>query len=288
MTLLKFLKSKVLLINLLIAGVFLLLLIWGFFRFLDVYTHHGESMTVPDMTGKSVEEVAEIVTERGLRYEITDSGYNANLPVGAVLEHNPSPYSKVKRNRRIYLTINSSEAPKVDVPVLADVSLRQAMLILESRGLKVGELIYEPDIAQNVVLRLEKNGTVLEEGSRIPQNSEVNLVLGDGLAGSEVEIPNLRGLTVREAMFVLNVSGLNLGAAVYDAAVQDSSEALIYSQNPQPNTDVKISHGEAINIFLASPGDYKQRRDRSDQWEEYDPEELEKLQNSESPGTIDF
>ena len=272
MKLLKFLISKIFLINIGIAVIIVLLSILGFFRFLDWYTHHGESMTIPDMTGQSVEEAKSFIEERGLRYEVTDSVYHPDHPEGAIVEHNPPPSAQVKRNRRIYLTINAGEPPMVEIPELVDVSLRQAMRILQSRGIKVGELIYEPDIAQNVVLGMQYQGQKIDAGKEIPQNERIDLILGDGMAGAEVEVPDLTGLTLEEAMFVLNVSGLNTGNIHYDADVEDTTNARIYSQVPAPpeeDEELNISHGEAINLYLSSSAPDESNNDHNQELDDF-------------------
>lgn len=278
MSLIKFLTSKTFLINLGLAVLLFIVAVWGLFRFFDWYTHHGESLTVPDLSGKSVEEAIELIEERGLRYRMADTVYHPEMPADAVVEHNPSPYTQVKQNRRIYLTLNTDEPPTVEVPDLKDVSLRQAMRILQSRGLKVGQLIYEPDIAENVVLAMEANGEEIKEGDEIAQNAHIDLVLGDGLAGSEVEIPDLRGLTLNEARFVLNVSGLNLGNLNYEREYEDPEGATIYRQDPPPpeDEDEKISHGEAIDLYLSkdtAPDEPTDEHDALDDMEEFIEEE---------------
>jgi hypothetical protein len=40
---------------------------------LKVYTHHGESIAIPDLRGKSESEIARILDDLDLKYQITDS-----------------------------------------------------------------------------------------------------------------------------------------------------------------------------------------------------------------------
>ena len=64
------LKKDSLLTHLLImAGVSLLLIVLLIFG-LDLYTHHGETVKVPDLRGKTLAEMQRILDDVGLEYEI--------------------------------------------------------------------------------------------------------------------------------------------------------------------------------------------------------------------------
>ncbi len=248
----KFLISRAFWVNILIFLAIVVVIFISIQFFMSKFTHHGESLTVPDFKGYTVQQLDEICNERGLRYSISDSIYKAGVPYFTVVEQSPKAHSKVKHNRRIYFTISSDKPPKVKLPNLRDVSLRQALVIIESAGLKVGELEYVPDIAQNVVLRVTKDGRELKQGSFIKKGSEINLVLGDGLSSQKRRVPDLREMPIDEAVFALKGFGFNIGAIIYDEDVKDSSEAIIYKQNPLPNPDEKLAQGEAIDIWLTT------------------------------------
>ena len=153
------------------------------------------------------------------------------------------------------------------MPDLKDVSLKQASLILESYGLKVGNLSYKPDLAKDVVLETRNEGKMITAGASLKKGSKIDLVLGDGLGQSQVEVPNLIGLTLREAKFVLDGSSLNLGAMVLDASVKkDTLDAVVYKQMPDPNDPVMrmMNIGEGVDVFLTSPQDYDSKNNNDE------------------------
>ena len=123
------------------------------FLFLRIFTRHGQALSVPDLTGYSLEEVDSLLTERNLRFHVVDSVYNTNFPRGSVTDQNPHPEFKVKENRTIFLTINAFNPEFISMPNVVGVSLRQATAIIETAGLKIGKLIYVPDIAKDNVLK---------------------------------------------------------------------------------------------------------------------------------------
>src|SRR5690242_15689223 len=133
-----FLKSRTFLINLILMVVLLFGSLYLLYNWLNNYTHHGESITVPDVRGLSEEKLIRFIEDKHLQYKIVDSLFEDGKEPGTVIEQDPKPGSKVKENRTIYLTVNSSKPPKVKMPNLVDVSFRQAEAILQTFGLRVG------------------------------------------------------------------------------------------------------------------------------------------------------
>ncbi|MBL0103947.1 MAG: PASTA domain-containing protein [Bacteroidetes bacterium] len=248
--LIPFLKSKVFFRNIGILLGLLLLVFGAVSYWLGSYTHHGESISVPDLRGQKIERLKTFLADKNLDFKVNDSLFDLEKPPGTVLEQDPAPKSKVKEGRTIYLTVNSLHPPDVKMPDLADVSLRQAEAILQSFGLRVGQLSYKPDLAKNAVLDQRYKGTSVRPGKSIPKGSEIDLVLGDGVGSVEVPVPDLSGQTYGEALFVLKGSSLNVGMVHFDPGVRDSTRAVIYKQIPEASDNATINQGEAIEIYL--------------------------------------
>jgi eukaryotic-like serine/threonine-protein kinase len=241
---------KVVSANLLAIVIIVVLLLTGVSLVLNNVTRHGESLTVPDITGLRVEDAEKILIAKKLKVMITDSLFFEDKPKNSVLDQNPSPQSKVKEGRVVYITINSTKAPLVNMPNLIDVSYRQAQVMLQSVGLKPGQLIYKPDIAKNVVLeQLLANQNVVP-GEKIPKGSTIDLVLGDGLGQGDVPLPDLMGMTLDEARNLLASSSLGLGSVVYQGAIKDSATAVVVRQNPAYAEGVMVGTGQPIDLFL--------------------------------------
>lgn len=247
----KFLSSKIFLINFAIAMVVLFLVFSFTYKWLDAYTNHGSTVTIPDLRGLKISDVKPFLKDKALQFKIADSSvFDLVKPPGTVIEQDPSPNEKAKENRTIYLTITKTVPPTVKMPNLVDVSYRQAESILNSYGLKAGHTTYKPDLCKNCVLSCEINGTPLKTGDELKKGSVIDLVLGDGFGNTKVSVPQLYGLALDEAMFVLKGSSLNAGAIIFDATVRDSTKAVVYKQNPAYGDSAEVSQGEAIDIFL--------------------------------------
>jgi len=247
----EFLKSKIFLINLVVAAI-LLVTTFGFtYRWLSSYTRHGSSVSVPDLKGMQIGKLDEFLKNKNLRYKIADSTFfDLTKPPGTIIEQDPRPNEKVKEHRTIYLSIIRSTPPGVKIPDLEDNSLRQAEAILRSYGLIRGQLIYKPDLAKNAVLEMQIKGRKVEKGDEVTKGTVIDLVLGDGFGNTKVSIPQLYNLDLDEALFVLKASSLNVGAVVMDGTVRDSSKARVYKQFPVSESEKTISQGESVDIFL--------------------------------------
>ncbi|MBX7109684.1 MAG: PASTA domain-containing protein [Chitinophagales bacterium] len=254
-----FIKSRKFLYNVLGAVGFYVAVFVLFAFFVRSFTKHGASVTVPDLKGKSLEEAKALLHKSDLAFAVADSTYDANLPALAVIDQNPDAAAKVKDGRTVYLTVNATMAPEVKMPDLTDASLKQATMILESYSMKVGKLIYQPDLAKNVVLSQQYEGKTIAAGEFIRKGSVIDLVLGDGSGNTAVEVPDLVGMSLREAKFVLEGSSLVLRNVEYDRFVkEDSMDAIIIQQVPEAGMDeaIMINAGDSIDVLVTSPAHY--------------------------------
>jgi len=226
-----------------------------FFVYLPATTNHGETITVPDLEGIPLEELGEFLTERNLRYEVnSDSGYSSQYPPLAVLKQFPLANSKVKENRKIYISLNAKEPPKVRMPQLVDGSVKNAQVVLKSYDLLLGNIEYAPDLAQNAVLKQLYQGKPIKEGALVPKGAKIDLIVGDGLGNQVFNAPDLIGLTYEDAEFSVIGQGLKVGDVHYDenGRAEGSDEVMplgtVFKQSPGPDQKIKI--GEYIDLWI--------------------------------------
>ncbi|WP_115461708.1 PASTA domain-containing protein [Winogradskyella aurantiaca] len=181
MSVLKFLVSKTFFKQLGLAIVAVVVIIFFLLRWLDATTNHGEFIIVPDLKGKSLETVEIELKDKDLVMAVQDSSnYNPNYPKYSVIEQDPKAGSRVKENRKIYITYNPSGYRKVEVPNIEMRTLRQARPTLEAIGLEIGELTYEDYIGKDVVLKMYHKGEPVEPGDLLPLTSVIDLEVGNG------------------------------------------------------------------------------------------------------------
>jgi len=143
-------------------GILLLLAISYFYIYLPNRTHHGESITVPDLNGMKLEELNAFLTRHDLRYAVDDSTYSDEFPPLTVLRQFPKAGSKVKEGRVIYVSVNRVSPPTLPLPDLTeDVSLTTADIIIKSNNLRRGRVTYKASPFLNYVLEMRYKGSII-------------------------------------------------------------------------------------------------------------------------------
>ncbi len=171
---------------------------------------------------------------------------------GIVVEQDPDPNTNVKSNRTVYLIV-TRDAPNINFPDIEGKTFLEARSIINNYQLKVGDTSYTSDVARDVILGTSFGGNPISKGQQIPKGSRIDLILGDGMGASEVDIPNLIGLDLGEARLSLLGSSLLMGQVMYEGFVSDSSNARIIRQFPAiSDTLNKISIGTQIDIVLSN------------------------------------
>ncbi|WP_200978448.1 PASTA domain-containing protein [Echinicola sp. 20G] len=245
-------SKKVIVHIALILGLLFAVLFVFFQIYLPGYTNHGESVTVPDLENFHYSEIEKYLEARNLRYEITpDSGFVADAQPLAVLKQNPRPGAKVKRDRKIYITLNAENAPLIKMPNLVNSPIKNAQEVLANYGLVRGEIIYTPDIGHNVVLEQKFRGRSIKEGFEIPKGSQIDLVVGDGLGKQSLAIPNVVGMDEEEAEIAIVGSGLRLGRINY-VTTDTVPKGTILKQLPPSGIEAKT--GELIDLWVSELG----------------------------------
>ena len=133
------------------------------------------------MKGIPLINLSQITEDKNLRFEIIDSSkFNPNLPPLSVIEHTPGPGNLVKKNRRIYVTLNPSGYRRISVPDVVQITRRNAEVTLMSVGFSIGEIIYKNNIGKDMVLEMRYKGEPLEAGTLLQKTAAIDLVLGNG------------------------------------------------------------------------------------------------------------
>jgi beta-lactam-binding protein with PASTA domain len=186
---LRFLTSKTFLIQLGLALAVAVVLVFLTMQWLKSTTHHGEFVQVPDLSKKSVTEMREALTGMDLRYEVVDSAnFDPQYPRFSVIEQNPPAGSKVKKNRKIYVTVNPSGYKKVTIPDIIQVTRRNATSMLRAVGLDVDKVTYIDELGKDMVYRIRFEGKYVKPGDRIPRTSQIELVCGNGTVPENARI----------------------------------------------------------------------------------------------------
>jgi beta-lactam-binding protein with PASTA domain len=213
-------------------------IIGGTILYLDFYTNHGEKLSVPKLVGMNVNNVAGLLDEQDLKFEIVDQVYNPKLAEGTIVSQDPVETTKsqvfVKRGRTIRLRV-SKRTSVVEMPSLIDKSERFATTILKNRGLRFKISYKNTPESSGAVLEQRFKGSRIKQGTKIPVGSMIQIIVGRFEGGVPIDVVDLWGLTISEARERLSMHpGIVFFPVCQDCATaEDSLKARINSQSPE-------------------------------------------------------
>ncbi len=237
--------------NVLIAVAVIIVIVISITIWMRSYTHHGEEVEIPQITGLYIEEAEALLANSGLTIDVIDSTYSQRVPLGTIVEQTPPAESHAKRGRAVYVVLNASAHRQVTLPELHDISYRQAESILRQMNLKVSEVLYEPSEYRDLVLDIRQGETSLETGDKLTEGASVVLVIGQGKGTAIVTTPDVRGKHVMEVRGLLMEKHLTVGNVHYDEEVTEENKDLfmVYKQDPQ--SDSHVLEGTAVQLYLS-------------------------------------
>lgn len=148
---------------------------------IDLYTHHGERIQVPNVRHKSFADAEHILDKLGLKIEVSDTGYVKVLPPDCILEQSILPGTSVKSGRIVYVVINAANTPTLTIPdVIDNSSYREARAKLEAMGFKVGGPQYVPG-EKDWVYGIKCRGKLVASGQKVPVDAMLIIQVGDGM-----------------------------------------------------------------------------------------------------------
>ena len=163
-------------------GVILVLFggLYAIYMLIDVFTLHDQEATVPSVKTLTLDNAIRKIEEAGFDWEITDSLYNEGMKPGTVLEQEPKGNAKAKKTRTIFLTINAFNPKMVNLPILSEISCRDAVNRLKSMGFKYVTIDTVPSADDGLVLAVKVNGHPVAPGGKVSITDQVSIEVGNG------------------------------------------------------------------------------------------------------------
>jgi beta-lactam-binding protein with PASTA domain len=174
--------------NLLAMALVVAVLCFGVKYGLEIYTHHGEGIKVPQLVNMTTHNARVLLLENGLELVVNDSGYNKRLPADCILAQSPGAGMMVKSGHVIYVTVNSPSSPSFAIPDLIDnSSYREAeakLMALGFRLLPPKRIEGERDWVYGIVSR----GRQVNTGDHVSIETPLTLLIGNGRYGEDEDI----------------------------------------------------------------------------------------------------
>lgn len=148
---------------------------------LRLFTRHGKEFPMPSFVGQQAEELTQRGRAEGFIFEVKDHLYEEGKASGTVLRQDPAAGEKVKKGRKVYLTVAAAEPPTIHLPELRSISQRQAQIMIEAQGLVLDKIIEKPSPYENLVLDVLYRGHSIASGAEIKMGEKITLVIGKNI-----------------------------------------------------------------------------------------------------------
>lgn len=212
-----------------------------------VKSSNSNMVQVPTVLNLSEDEAVEILEDKNLKANISRYAQSNNYEPGKVMEQDPGPKTKVKKNSTINLVI--SEGREVKVPDLSGMTLDQAEEKLKELDLELGKT--STDFSQSV-----KKDTIIDQEPRknekVQAGSEVDVTVSLGKEEPEIEnvkVPNFVGNYEEDAINIAVENKLTVGNITYKYS-DKYEKGVVMSQSIPANT--QVAENSTINFVVSN------------------------------------
>ncbi len=165
------------------------------------------SVIVPDLIGKDTVYTIEILSGLGLNAKIKDKKFSNTYLKGIITEQIPEPGSEIKKGRDIKITV-SKGAYTVSFSDLKNIHIDEAKIIIEKNGLCIQNISYTYNNKFNKDLIISQQP---EPKTMLYKNTCINLLVSLGRRPIAIKMPDLSGLSVDDAVWLIDNYNLSLG-----------------------------------------------------------------------------
>lgn len=203
----------------------------------------GSSVTVPDMDGMDLKQVKQALASRGLEMAIVGEDFSEKFPAGCVIGQQPAKDSRVKRGRRVKLTL-SRGSEIVTVPTLREMSQQDAEFLVRQLDLDLATVISAPASAPRRTVLAQEPGP----GERVPRGSAIKLLVSEGAVPLTLVMPRVTGMSARDALAKLRTLALKITEVTYESTTLYEG-GLVLSQ--VPSAGFRVSPGDEVRLKAA-------------------------------------
>lgn len=212
---------------------------------MPIVTRHGEEYKLPEFTNQRLIDVQFNLSDLKLKYKITSEEYSPGVEKGIILNQFPTAGTKIKEGRVIKFVISKGQK-MVPIPNLAGLSVRQAILNLETANLELGEIAwaFSDTLPEKVIVF-----SYPEAGFEIPMGTTVNLMVNRGRASNFTYMPKVTGLTIDEAIKMIELKALKVGI-VTPRRDENYLPETVLEQSEDEGTELDV--GTEIDLVIST------------------------------------
>ena len=237
---------------LIMLGVSLVVLIVAF-QIIRIYARQGQEYELPDMVGHNV---SELLADNPIELDVVvmDSIFRPGQEGGLILTQDPKGGTKVKKGRKLYITMTAYTPEDAVLPELVGLTVRQAVSELSAAGLQAGKLKFVEDPYKNNVIEQTCKGKTIYAGQQIERGSMIDLLVGLGDGSGRSVVPFVLGRTSDRARRDILSASLNVGHEHF-GGVKNRSTAVVVRQDPDYTGVSKYTYGTSVELWYRDADD---------------------------------
>ncbi len=208
-------------------------------------------MDVNEAQQKAEEETFQII--------VNDSVHIIGKPGGMIIDQNPKPNSKVKENRKVYVTTTKYIADRIKVKGLPslygrDYERKKKELSFMDIDCAIKEYKYDPG-EPNHILEVYYNDKLIisntgrSEDVEIEKGGTLEFILSKRYGG-EMNIPDVVCMDLQSAAFLIENLRLRVGEISEEGKVSSRETAYVIGQIPRYNSEGMIQIGDEIQLTI--------------------------------------
>jgi eukaryotic-like serine/threonine-protein kinase len=233
------------------GAVIVLMIVAGISAFL-LSLRGAEQTMVPDVRSMELAQALVKLQEKELYPRVALRFTDDPMDRGKIVDQSPSPGAIVKAGRRVAITVSrGSVADKVENFVGQDINEAKIHLQTLFAGARPLLSVKEPPV---YVFDKAPAGTILEQKplpeTEIGGPTQLELVVSRGPEKAQVRVPDLTGLSIDEALLLVEKTDLVVNFSMRVAAKSERSGAVV-AQTPTPGS--MIPPNARVSVTLSSP-----------------------------------
>ncbi len=203
----------------------------------------GESVKVPDIRGKKIDEAIVILKRSGVGIKIKDERYTFKYDKGQIVEQVPQPGSSIKKGHTVFVVVSKGK----DVVKIPDIVGK------DFKTLDIELLEYHLVVGRRAAIHSgTPKGVVIAQfppaGVQVPAESEINVLISNGERKKAYIMPDFIGKNIQDVMPRIKGAGLSIGP-VREIPYETLPKGIIVRQFPQAGH--KVVEGNIITFEVS-------------------------------------
>lgn len=209
---------------------------------------------MPLIINKSQTQAKQLLDATGIKYNfvVVQEEYSEEVSRGKIIKSTPKEGTILKDGDEIGVWI-SKGIEEVTIPEITnELTLESAKALIESAGLKVGEITYNYDdkIPDNYVISISPFS-----GKKVNKGTEVNIVVSRGKDIKSVKMPNLINMNYIDAKATVESSKLKFKDYILKDTNDKNKNGIVFDQSASSGAEVLEGTEITISYYVYKPDD---------------------------------